>query len=261
MIINNMIVLGRAAPELYKGRQSVTVLGYSGKQGFIRLYPTRVDSPLKQWSIVDVEVEKNPADKRKESWRIKDSKDWKHLNDKIRGGGRLNHKGRLMLAKRLAASLESLDNGGSIALVRPQNMNPVFETTGHRKVQKTLTQFDIINKDDYEARLFIEYNCSALCRKLHRHWVIEWGIYEALRKNPKQPDKMLADLHLNDKRYDKYFLLGSRRGNKKDFVIASVLRFKRFNTGISRKSPEKLSNTKPAWQKPAEKKLFKATAG
>jgi hypothetical protein len=229
MIINNMVVLGRAAPELYKGRQSATVIGYSKKHGFIRLYPTRIDSPLKQWSIADVEVEKSPTDKRRESWRLlgsKDAKNWEHLNRKIKVAGMLSHKGRIMLAKRLAGSLESLENSGSIALVKPQNITPIIERAGQRKIQKTLTQFDIINKDDYEARLFLEYSCGKLCRKLHRHWVIEWGVYEALRKNPGKPEKMLADLHLNDKRYDKYLLLGSKRGNRKEFVIVSVLRFK-----------------------------------
>lgn len=46
--IDDVVILGRGVPELISdGRVTVCVAGYSDKLGFVRLYPTRIDSPLK----------------------------------------------------------------------------------------------------------------------------------------------------------------------------------------------------------------------
>jgi hypothetical protein len=217
----DMIVLGRAAPELYKQKQSVTVIGYSMKHGYIRLYPTRIDSPLKQWSICSFDALRNPKDMRRESFRLKGN--WEAQNDAIQVQGELPRADRIALARKLAnRGIESLKNG-TVAVIKPLNLTASIEHAGGRKIQKTLGGFDIINKADYEARLMLEYYCSPSCEKKHKHWVIEWGVYEALRKS-NDPEMMLKDLHIGDKEYEKYLVIGTK-SNKK-FVVVSVLRFR-----------------------------------
>ena len=71
MIIDDLIILGRACPEpLKNGRVTVCLGGWSDKFGFVRLYPTRSDIRWKRWDIVRVDVERNPSDTRVESWKI-----------------------------------------------------------------------------------------------------------------------------------------------------------------------------------------------
>jgi hypothetical protein len=218
----NMVVLGRAAPELYKQKQSVTVIGYSNRHGFIRV-PVRVDAPLKQWSICTIEALKKKNDSRKESYLLKG--DWEQLNSSITVHGEMQREERLGLVRKLSRNgIESLRDG-SIAVIKPINPTVSIEQSGSRKIQKTLAGRDIVNKADYEAKVIIEYFCSPSCEKRHRHWVIEWGVYEALRKS-NDPAKMIEGLHIGDKSYEKYLLIGTRGRSR--FVIVSVLRFREF---------------------------------
>jgi hypothetical protein len=49
MIINDLIILGRACPEPLKdGRVTVCLAGWSEEYGFIRLYPTRPNFQCKR---------------------------------------------------------------------------------------------------------------------------------------------------------------------------------------------------------------------
>ena len=94
MIIDDLIILGRACPEPLKdGRVTVCLGGYSYKHGFVRIYPTRTNMPWKRWDIVRVDVEKDPRDTRDESWKIAGSKnDWDGLPDKVEVIGRFDKK-------------------------------------------------------------------------------------------------------------------------------------------------------------------------
>jgi hypothetical protein len=62
--------------------------------------------------------------------------------------------------------------------------------------------------------------------------VIEWGVYEAFRKNPAEAESMTKSLHLENPRYEKYFLIGTK-GKKQKYVIIGVLRFKRESEPVS----------------------------
>jgi hypothetical protein len=118
----DLIVLGRAAPEHIAGKQSVTTIGYSHKLGFVRLYPTRLDSPLKQWSLCTVEAERHEKDSRKESYRIKG--DWDKQNDSIIFHSELERDERQALVRGLAnKGIEALRKG-TIAVIKPNSITP-----------------------------------------------------------------------------------------------------------------------------------------
>ena len=181
----DLIVLGRAAPEHYAGKQSVTVIGYSHKHGFVRLYPTRLDSPLKQWAVCTVEAERIVDDTRKESYRIKG--DWEAQNDFIAFHSELERDERLALVRGLAKKgIESLRKG-TLAIIKPHNITPQVVMKDKPEQKKGN---DLKSKRDYNARLYIQYNCSPECQKPHKHWVIEWGVYESLRKNPEDANAL-----------------------------------------------------------------------
>ena len=122
--IDDLIILGRSWPEpLRDNRYTVCVAGYSKMSGFIRIYPTRISSPLNAWNIVRVSVERNSADPRKESWKIIGSKkDWDKLDENIKVIGSLEREERIKLLKNLSKdSTEDLINQKrSLGLVKPE---------------------------------------------------------------------------------------------------------------------------------------------
>src|SRR5688572_9893335 len=97
MVIDDLVVLGRACPEPLKdGRITVCLGGYSFSKGFIRIYPTKVNMDINQWAIIKVEVERDERDTRNESWKIAGSKnDWDNLHRRVKRVGDLAKEKRL----------------------------------------------------------------------------------------------------------------------------------------------------------------------
>ena len=74
IVIDDMIVLGRAVPEhLRNGRVTVCTAGYSKKLGFVRVFPTTAYMPLNNWNIVKMAVERDAIDTRREG-KFRDQK-------------------------------------------------------------------------------------------------------------------------------------------------------------------------------------------
>ncbi|MCX6815868.1 MAG: hypothetical protein NT120_03380 [Candidatus Aenigmarchaeota archaeon] len=234
--INDLIILGRSWPELLRdGRYSVCVAGYSKEHGFIRLYPTKIFSPLKTWNIVRVKVERNRADTRKESWKIVGSKeDWKHLDKNIKILGVLKREERINLLRNLSKdSTETLRNQGrSLGLVKPEILSWNLEDTGLTPpVQTTLTGLKLKTKKHFRNKPYIEYRCLPACesKSPHCQQLIEWGAYMWLNKQKTREDqeKVFDNLKLNDKNWEKYFLVGNLAYKRKTFAIISVMHFKK----------------------------------
>ena len=91
-IIDDLIVLGRAGPELISdGRHTICLGGWSPTRGFIRIYLTHMYSEAQRWNVIQLPVE-NGDDYRNESWKIEGSKDeWDNLHEKINRTDQLTH--------------------------------------------------------------------------------------------------------------------------------------------------------------------------
>lgn len=240
MIIDDLIVLGRGCPEEIKnGRQTICTAGYSPKLGFIRLYPTRWDSPLKRWNIVRVPVEKSryPHNGRKESWKIVGSKrDWMHLSDRVEVVGNYLRVNQPRLIKSLVSKCVSdiYDNGGSLGIIEPSIMEHYFEE--QEPVQTIQTnlfgELRVKIKDEFEFEPRIKYKCSECKAKrgFHDQQVIEWGAYEFMRKFPHKKEQIWENLALDNNEYEKYFLVGNMHQYPTAFLIISILRFKKSKT-------------------------------
>ena len=60
MLIDDLIILGRAVPVLLKDqRKTICTTGYSHKLGFVRVYPTYYFDDIHVWDIVSIEVRKD----------------------------------------------------------------------------------------------------------------------------------------------------------------------------------------------------------
>ena len=237
--IDDLIILGRAVPELISnGRTTVCVAGYSPTYGMIRIYPTRPDSPLQQWSIVRVRVERNPNDNRAESWKLAGSTDWDNINRNITKVGELPHHQRLPLVHSLAITCVSLLNQPpyrSLGIVEPVIYRWWFdENEQYYKAHQPM--FDIIEpavirtKRDYPMQPRFEYRCGNQCQSRSRHdqQLLEWGCFEFIKKchDYNQINGIWRNMGIGSKEWRHFFVVGNQANQRTSFMVINVIRQK-----------------------------------
>ena len=234
MIIDNVVILGRAVPEeISGGRKTVCVAGYSEKQGFVRLYPTRPDSPLQQWNMVTVEVERNPQDTRTESWKFPNSKEgWDAINRHIKNVGILPEDDRLPLLDRIKSECVRLLNEQHISLgvIRPVGVKPYLDRNEkHHEAYQPLFEFvddsTLPTKRDCHLEPRIKYACEPEC-KGHDQQLLDWGCYVYMQKHPDEPQNIWRNLALNEPGWTHYFLVGNQVRHRTGYMVINVLRKK-----------------------------------
>lgn len=228
--LKNLVILGRSAPEEIKdGRRTVCLAGaLKDSYEFVRVYPTRMDFPISRWDIINVPTIHDPAhDAREESFKIQDSKkDWWNLDKKITKVGRVKKKNRIGFLAHLPKSCTKDLNRkcASLGLVEPTKIiDANLKENTEKSTKKEMT------KHNYPFKLRIQYkheNC-ALKGDFHDQHCIEWGIYRCWDKNPNNHKKAINNLHLLNKNWKKFFLIGNLFAHFTSFVIISILRFKK----------------------------------
>ncbi len=232
--IDDLVVLGRGAPDaLRDGRVAICVAGWSRKEGFVRIYPTRLTSPLKQWNIVSVSVEKNPSDNRRESWKIVGSAtDWDRLDENIRVVDTLGREERISLVPALASGCVAELNAErvSLGIIHPSELKGYLserEDVDHT-VQRTLMGGSVPKtKINYSLRPRIVYRCGK-CRSVNGHdqQTIEIGCYEWFRKNPGKAAQVFDNLQIGNPEYEKYLLVGNQANHRTSYLVIGVIRWK-----------------------------------
>jgi hypothetical protein len=233
--IDDLVILGRGAPDQMRdGRITICTAGWSERLGFVRVYPTRTTSPLRQWNVVSVPVEKSTTDSRQESWKIQGSKsEWDRLDGRIEVTGRLEGESRRTLVRRLASGCVNLTNEahGSLAVVRPVSLAGYLSERSDvdLAVQRTLFGGELEKtKRAYPFQPRLRYRCSD-CRAQGEHdqQLIEWGCYEWFRKRPGEESKVFDNLHLGDSDWEHHLLVGNQANHRQSFLSIGVLRWKK----------------------------------
>lgn len=234
MEVNDLVVLGRAAPEPIKdGRHTVCLGGYSETLGFVRLYPTqrRMDQ-CKRWNVISVPLEPAaPKDNRDESYQIVGSQDsWDRLHTKIEKVGRLSKPERIQLVERLSGDCTGRLNQQhtSLGIAKPEKIHDhKLEHYPDPTHQVTLNGNRRQGKQEYPQRLYIEYECEdCSLQDFHNQHCIEWGVYRYWDKND-DPEGVIDALHLTDEAYEHYFFVGNLNHRRQAYIIISDLRFKK----------------------------------
>ncbi len=235
-VLDDLVILGRAVPEqMSDGRVTICVAGYSPSRGFIRIYPTRYDAPLRRWNIVRVPVERNPHDTRQESWKIQGSRsEWDRLAEKIEVLKTLPKKHRPgLVAKLLDRCVNDVNSAHrSLGIVRPGQILLTYFKEERRydgTVQTTLPGgFRPTTKDEFKLQPYIRYRCSECkARRYHDQQLLEWGVFEWIRKNPDRAEQVWDNLGLGSPDRVCFFLVGNQWQRRSSFLIISVLRFKK----------------------------------
>lgn len=235
VLIDNLIILGRACPEPLKdGRVTVCLAGYSESLGFVRLYPTHPKMKMKRWDMVKVKVTRNDRDTRDESWKIVGSRtNWDELPEQIEVVGRLDDRTerRNLIGNLTDNSIHVLNNEKrSLGIVRPSIQKTYFAENARfgKWKQQGLPGFtdldDYLTKRDYEVEPRVTYLSEETPPTRHDQQVLEWGFYEWFRKAPEKRDQVWENAGIGRKNTDIYFLVGNLHRHRTSFMVISVLR-------------------------------------
>jgi hypothetical protein len=238
MLIDDLIVLGRACPEPLKdGRVTVCLAGWSEKHGFIRLYPTRPNFSCSRWDIIKADVERNERDTRAESRKIVGSKnEWETLADKIEVVGHVKKPDqRRNLAGNLCdPSVDFINNQKrSLGIVRPSvirtyiSENPRYDEPFQLGLP-AMTEFSQTQvKRDFPFEPRVVYTCpdDPESATKHHQQVLEWGFYRWFFKEPGKEEQVWENAGFGSKNTDIYFLVGNMVRHRNSFMVISVLRF------------------------------------
>ena len=237
MILDDLVILGRACPEPLKdGRVTVCLGGWSDKLGFVRLYPTRPDMKWHRWDVVRVEVERNPRDTREESWKIAGSKDeWETLADKVEIVGRVDSpERRRNLIGNLTDPCVSVINNErrSLGIVKPQILKTYFQDNPHYgKMWQLglpgLTELDGVEvKRDFPFEPRIRYRCPdcQAAAGYHDQQILEWGFYRWFVRHPEARDQVWENAQFGREDTDIYLFVGNQFAHRSSFIVISVLR-------------------------------------
>ena len=235
IVLDDLVILGRACPErIRNGRTTVCTAGYSETHGFVRIYPTRADMPLKRWNIVRVPVERNPQDTRKESWKIQGSKrEWEQLSDKVEVIGNLRRSDRPVLIENLVEGcVKDINNDKrSLGIVKPVIKKCYFcrEKRFDPMVQERLWgPPPPLTKRNFPVSPKIQYRCSECKLKGHHdQTVLEWGFYQWMKKHPDKREQVWENAQVLSPDWDIFFFVGNQANRRTSFLVISILRFKR----------------------------------
>lgn len=238
MLIDDLVVLGRACPEPLKdGRVTVCLAGWSETHGFIRIYPTRTDSQCHAWDVIKLDVERNDRDNRLESWKIIGSKgEWETLSEKISVVGKVESRDqRRNIVGNLTDSCVNVINNShrSLGIIKPTQIIKTYfqENAAYGQLMQLglpgMTELDSVKvKRDFPYEPRITYRCPE-CQTVanqHDQQILEWGFYEWFRKEPENKEQVWDNARFYRDDTDIYLLVGNQAAHRTSFMVISVLR-------------------------------------
>lgn len=229
--IDDLVVLGRAAPEpIRDGRHTVCLGGYSETHGYVRLYPTqRRMNEFERWNVVSVPVEEPSQDNRDESYKIAGSRaDWDQLHEKITQVGSLSKTEQIQLVDELAGdcTIRLNEDRVSLGMVKPGEILDVYiDQDSDTTVQLNLGMQERKGKNDYPQDLYIKYRCvDCSAKTYHDQHTIEWGVHRYWDRYD-DVEGVIDALGFNDDNMSHYFFVGNLKNERSAYVIICVIRF------------------------------------
>jgi len=219
------VILGVGAPNRCKnGEATQCGIALCGNLGLFRIYPFKVNSGVKVWTICDIDAEPSASDSRFESWKLKsivvvgrvESRDERAS---ILDACILNH-----------GNEDAIDfqnkNRASIAIVRPQ-INYPYVTRGEFHdfdgVSETSDAW-IYCQREYPHKPYL--NWTSPYGKEHYSHIVSHEAYEWLRKEPTRPHALFDNMNLINPDYMNWIVLGNMKNRRNVWVVVHVHRLK-----------------------------------
>ncbi|NJN61761.1 MAG: hypothetical protein HC795_09735 [Coleofasciculaceae cyanobacterium RL_1_1] len=214
-------------------------------QQWIRIYPIRfryleTDNKYKRWSIIEADIERNPKDHRKESFRIDDTS-----IDVICTIGTQNNwadRKKLVLPLQFRSIDEMQELDASVGIIKPATIHHYFDEATERewspKQQAVLDQEDLFDESFPLDKIPYKfgYRFTDEDGKTHKYSISDWEIAQLYRNCVKrsqanteagreqdalqQVRKKLETDFLQNK--DLYFVVGNLKNRPKTFMTIGL---------------------------------------
>lgn len=192
------VCLAKSIPEEDRrdGKYYTCSLGYSPQKGLIRVYPLPINAGFGKWDKIELYVEKNKRDYRKESWKV--SSNSRH-EDFIGFENDIIHRGRVTnsqksrienyLQQLISPSISDLNkNRKSIGIIRADSLNAKWvENTRYINTSQSVLFADV-EETDY-MQIYTKNTKEKISRITFKDedgtWNLqynEWGIYRGGEK-------------------------------------------------------------------------------
>jgi hypothetical protein len=254
-----MLIWGKTYPEFSAKYYETVCTGavHADTGRLIRIYPVTLrylDTKFKTYQWIEAEIEKNPADPRPESFKIKQNTivAGEHLSTDRKDGW--EQRARWILRpESIFRSVEALrkaqaTDGTSLGLIRPKvikrfyarTRSPEEKAEWDRKRAIAIRQKDLFvdaesATQDLEFRwveYHVEFSCDDPdCGLVHDYSIRDWGVYVLDRKQEaKKGDYLAAEAdvraHLtkmtDPATRDVYFYLGNTMQHPRNFMVVGL---------------------------------------
>jgi hypothetical protein len=217
--------LGVGAPNRCKnGEATQCGIALCESLGLFRIYPFKVHSGVKVWSICDIEAEPSAGDNRFESWKLKS----------IAAVGKIeNRDERAALLDACVLNHGNADaidfqneKRASIALIKPE-INYPYIARGEFSDPDDIDQSSdawIYCQKEYPHKPYV--NWTSPYGKEHYSHLVAHEAYEWLRKEPTKPHQLFDNMNLINPDYINWVLLGNMKNRRNVWVIVHIHRLK-----------------------------------
>ena len=239
LVIDDLLVLGNAVPDIISdSRVTVCTAGWSPTRGLVRVYPVPPASNMRRWNVVKVPLERNPRDSRAESWKIQGSRsEWDRVAAKIELRDRVtsrDEKFEILGELEGKFGVDCVDTlnkqKASLGIIKPASLACSFVRRSDHEEDRQATldgAEPYITFKNYPQKPVATYRCpSCTAKHPHKQQIIEWGVFEWMRKNPDQPEKVFENLHIGEEGYHTSLLVGNMALHRNSFMVISIFRHK-----------------------------------
>lgn len=237
------VLLGRAVSERIGGTRIVQCTGgWSEELGFVRIYPLHPKIKLRTWEVYEVDVERNPGDNRRESWKLQGRDNLESMQDSIKSKGEKwdKYKQSQIIPNLTEDCIMNLGNekayrsngpnvGRSLGIIKLMlgwkyilQKNPKYD----QYIQQDLFGESIYAKLNFPQIPRYQFRCSKRCsiRKVHNCQNLEVGAYEYMRKNPGSVRKLLTSWQGKpSSKSDLYLFMGNMNKQRGRYIVVNPL--------------------------------------
>jgi hypothetical protein len=246
-----ILIVTKTYPSIsQKYRETVCTAGVllddnQGPEQWVRIYPIRfryleTDQKYKRWSIIKADIERNPNDHRKESFRIDDTSI--EVVHHIGTQNNWDDRKRLVLPLQFRSIDEMQDLGASVGIIKPAVIHGYFDRETERewspKQQAVLDQEDLFDESFPLDKIPYQfgYHFTDEDGKGHKYSISDWEIAQLYRNCVKrstarteqerehyglqQVRKKLEEDFLKTK--DLYFVVGNLKTKPKIFMTIGL---------------------------------------
>jgi hypothetical protein len=222
------IILAKGAPvQCSDGTIVMCAIALSEQFGLVRLYPLSVsaDSDIRVWSIVSVKARRSQKDNRKESWRVM----------KCLQSGAVtcrDEKNSILNACVLKSGTQdpiAYQNAtrASICIVKSTS------AVGFSMMPRS--ESDFCNHDPEETWVMTQSNYpfkpyiywTSVQGVEHKTHVVAQEVYVGMHKNASCPARIFENMHLGDRDYEHWIVLGNCKDRRNVWVAPHIHRLKK----------------------------------